>query len=61
MGGEATHRTAGDEDAVAEYNIGAAIAISPAYWSVKSVIPILFGTGSRDIVVLPATVKNSYD
>lgn len=61
MGGEATHRTAGNIDAVAEMNIGAAVAISPVYWHIQSQVPILFGAGSHDVIVLAESVKWAYN
>jgi len=61
MGGESTHRAAGDEIGVPKYNIGAAVAYSPVYYDLQILVPFLFGTGSNDIVVKPKDVEKAYD
>lgn len=61
MGGEATHRAAANTEGVEAFNIGAAVAYSPAYWNVKSLVPILFGTGSHDAIVDPKAVWLAYE
>jgi len=63
MGGGASYHNAGQPDIVAEYNIGAVVALHPQtelYSSVTPVVPIFYGTGSRDIIIFPRKVKKAY-
>lgn len=67
MGGGATYHTAGQASAVKDQNIGAAVALHPQISSplplqpiTNSLVPIFFGTGSKDNVVSPGSVKNAY-
>ena len=61
MGGQATHRSANNADAVTMYNIGAAVALHPVYVAGSSNVPIIYGTGSNDTYVPPSSVKPQYD
>ena len=56
MGGAATHTCAADKDAVNRYRLGAAVALHPVYNKADAVIPIFFGSGSKDFAVPAATV-----
>lgn len=63
MGGGATYYNAGQPDVVAEYNIGAAVGLHPQtklFPSTNSLVPIFFGTGSKDVVISPSSVKDAY-
>lgn len=63
MGGGATYHNAGQPDVVAEYNIGAAVGLHPQtrlYSSSNSLVPIFFGSGSKDVVIFPSWVKEAY-
>jgi len=64
MGGGATYHTAGQASAVKDQNIGAAVALHPQTAPLQpisnSLVPIFFGTGSRDSVVSPGSVKSAY-
>lgn len=58
MGGEATHNTATNSDAINKWKIGAAVALHPVYTTEQPIkVPILFGSGSIDMAVPSASVK----
>jgi dienelactone hydrolase len=61
MGGESTHRAAGDVEGVKKYNIGAAVAFSPVFYKLQILVPFMFGTGSNDHIVKPMDVEVAYD
>lgn len=68
MGGGATYHAAGLSDVVQAQNIGAAVALHPQITSpaklhpiTNSLVPIFFGTGSKDDVVSPDSVKSAYE
>lgn len=67
MGGGATYHAAGQAAVVKAQNIGAAVALHPQITSptalqpvTNSLVPIFFGSGSKDEVVSPASVKSAY-
>jgi len=63
MGAGASYHNAGQSDLVAEYNIGAVVALHPQtelYESATPVVPIFYGTGSKDVVIIPSKVKKAY-
>jgi len=65
MGGGATYRSAGQASAVKTYNIGAAVALNPQIAgflpTANPQVPIMFGTGSKDTVIVSRGVKSAYD
>lgn len=67
MGGGATYHNAGLAESVDGQNIGAAVALHPQITEPKllpiadPLVPTFFGTGGKDIVVFPSSVKNAYD
>lgn len=63
MGGGASYHNAGQADVVTAYNIGAAVALHPQtslYSATNSLVPIFFGTGSKDDTIAPSSVKSAY-
>lgn len=63
MGGGATYHNAGQEDMVKQYSIGAVVGLHPQttlYSATDSKVPIFFGSGSKDTVIYPSTVKKAY-
>jgi len=63
MGGGASYHNAGQSDVVAEYNIGAVVALhaqTELYDSATPLVPIFYGTGSKDLVIFPSKVKKAY-
>jgi len=60
MGGGNSHLSAQNAEAVAEHNIGAAVALHPAYVTGSSLVPIFYGTGSKDTIVPASQVKPQY-
>jgi dienelactone hydrolase len=68
MGGGATYHNAGLQESVEAQNIGAAVALHPQITSPTSLVPVadplvptFFGTGGKDVVVFPSSVKSAYD
>lgn len=69
MGGGATYHSAGQASAVQGQNIGAAVALHPQIRGpgttpllpiTNSLVPIFFGTGTKDTVVGPLSVQIAY-
>lgn len=64
MGGGATYHASAQASAVEAQNIGAAVALHPQTFGLQpvtnSLVPIFFGTGSKDNVVSPSSVKSAY-
>lgn len=63
MGGGASYHNAGQADVVQKYNIGAVVALhaqTSLYSATNSLVPIFFGTGSKDSVISPSSVKSAY-
>jgi dienelactone hydrolase len=63
MGGGASYHNAGQADVVKAYSIGAVVALHPQtslYSTTNSLVPIFFGTGSKDSVISPSSVKAAY-
>lgn len=63
MGGGASYHNAGQPDVVAEYSIGAVVGLHPQtelFTSATPVVPIFYGTGSKDMVISPSKVKKAY-
>lgn len=68
MGGGATYHNAGLAESVEGQNIGAAVALNPQITFPTALVPVrdplvptFFGTGGKDVVVLPSSVKHAYD
>lgn len=68
MGGGATYHGAGQAGAVEQYNISAAVALHPQItspsklFSINSpLVPVFYGTGSKDTTVDPNSVSAAYE
>lgn len=57
MGGGATGDNAGNQTAIDEYNLGAAVMLHPLARRTKTLIPSFYATGSRDSICPPGTVE----
>ena len=61
MGGQASNLSAGNAAAVAELNIGAAVALNPyAKKFSPSLVPILYAAGSLDLVTPATYIEDMY-
>lgn len=67
LGGGATYHSAGLANMTKTYNVGAAVVLHPQITSpvplqpIKNpVVPIMYASGSADILVLPGSVKSAY-